>query len=88
MTQTVTIRLFGAFRNYISAPSVILEVATGSTAGMVRQNLEDYFLAHSENFDRKIIAESMLATEEAVLELDDVIPGGVSLAILPPVCGG
>jgi molybdopterin converting factor small subunit len=88
MTQTVTIRLFGAFRNYIPEPSVTLEVVEGSTAGVVRKNLEEYFLTHSENFDSKIITESMLATEDTVLELDDVVPEGISLAILPPVCGG
>jgi len=84
----VKIRLFGAFRNYISKPSVTLEVEAGSTARAVRKNLEDYFLVNTENFDSKIIEESMLSTDDAVLDLDDKIPEGVSLAILPPVCGG
>lgn len=88
MKQNVNIRLFGAFRNYISEPSVTLEVETGSTARYVRSSLEKYLMGKAENFDSKIIEESMLATEDAVLELDDAVPQGVSLAILPPVCGG
>ncbi len=84
----VTIRLFGAFRNYISDESVSLEIEETTTAREVRKSLENYFIKNAQNFDSKIIEESMLATDNAVLNLDDKIPVGETLAILPPVCGG
>lgn len=88
-TIELKIRLFGAFRQFHTDP-VTLTVATGSTAQVIKTalGLELQRLSKGAFTETELLSQSVLATENAVLEDGACLAEDTQLAILPPVCGG
>jgi molybdopterin converting factor small subunit len=85
MTREIDIRLFGAFRQYGSAPTIAVPVADGDTIAAVRAALAERLASPDA---RALLAASAFATDERVLDDGEVLTSVGELAVLPPVCGG
>lgn len=85
--MTITVKLFGAFRQYATENPVQLELDTTATVGQVREALRAYAHANWTNFPDKLIDASAISTSAEVLRDGDTI-NETELAILPPVSGG
>ncbi len=84
----VQVNLFGAFRAYSSNPVLELVLPAGASLAEVKQSIKS-MLASNPAFDKaSLVDESALADEVEVLQEDAILMRDVSLAILPPVCGG
>jgi len=79
---TITMRLFGAFRQY--GETVDFSVLTGSSAADVKEALGQVLGAGV----LPLIEDSVLANDNTVLPGDYVFDEDTKLSILPPVCGG
>lgn len=85
---TVSVRMFGAFRKYHPG-TLAVEVPDGSSAAAIKEAIGATLRQTNPAFaDDDLIAKSVLADNQRVLGSDERIHGAVSLAILPPVCGG
>jgi len=84
--KQISIRLFGAFRQFGDDSAVQVTVPDNARMADLRQALQDHF-ADNENA-LSLLAASAFATDRAVLDEDDRLPRDEPLAILPPVCGG
>lgn len=78
---TVTLRLFGAFREH--GEQLHLSLPAGSTVSAVKSAL-----ARQLPQEAALIADSALADDSSVLAEDAPLSAHATLAILPPVCGG
>ena len=81
-TITVYIQYFGAFRDL--GDGVSITVATPATIKQVKQSLLECIEPQHEN----LIKNSVLATNDTILQDGDYIDDDATLSILPPVCGG
>lgn len=90
-TVEVRVRLFGAFRRYAS-DEVTVELPRGEKVGALRPRIAEALRRRCPAFaDEALLEASVLADERRVLAEDDPIDAGsgpVTLAVLPPVCGG
>lgn len=78
----ITIRLFGAFRQY--GENISFTMPAGCTVAAVKQKLGDVLKA-----DQQLIGDSALANDNEIIDdLSTVLTQDSHLAILPPVCGG
>lgn len=87
----VRIRLFGAFRRYAGGADVWLDVPRGTTVAALRTRLGEALRAACPSFaEQGLLDVSVLADDVRILEDAHRIgdADGLSLAILPPVCGG
>lgn len=78
---TLTIRLFGAFREH--GQQLALSLPQGATAAEVKSALAIQLPAEAA-----LIHDSALADDTQVLDEHAVFSHDAMLAILPPVCGG
>lgn len=83
--QAVTVRLFGAFRQYADPPRLQVSLPAGATVAQLRSAFAE---ALPDDNARVLLKASAFATDEAVLEEDDPVPVEDVLSVLPPVCGG
>ena len=79
---TLTIQLFGAFREY--GDVVDLKVPAGSDL----QDLKKALVNKLGEGQAALIQDSALATQTTVLTTNTNLTKDTTLAILPPVCGG
>ena len=79
---TVTVKLFGAFREY--GDTVELLMGKGCRVSMVKQALAGRLGKQAY----ALIMDSVLANDETVLPGDFTFDEDAQLSILPPVCGG
>jgi len=79
---TITMRLFGAFRQY--GETVDITIRSGSSAAAVKKALGNVLGAQA----LPLIEDSVLANDNTVLPGDYVFDEDTKLSILPPVCGG
>ena len=88
----VSIRLFGAFRQFQERDVLDLDVPdteTGSaTVADVRRALDTYALSHWRSYNAGLLRSSALATEDEFLRTTSAIPADGRLAVIPPVSGG
>ncbi len=84
MNQSITIRLFGAFRQGNPDSALTVEIPEGGRVSDLRQAMES---ALPSDNARSLLKASAFATDSAVLDDTDVVPEG-EISILPPVCGG
>lgn len=88
----VCVRLFGAFRKYSSGADVYVsfDVPRGTTVAALRQHLGEALRCNCPAFaDQQLLDVSVLADDERILDDGQLLGDDrVSLAVLPPVCGG
>jgi molybdopterin synthase sulfur carrier subunit len=88
----VEVRLFGAFRQYSSGASVSFEVPRGTLVSEVRPRLLEALDRDAASPEvRQLVNASVIADDSRILDEAQELGGGldaVSLAVLPPVCGG
>lgn len=84
----VSIRLFGAFRQFQTDDILELDCPGAHTVADVRGTLDAYGLAHWPGFTSGLLRTSAFATEEELLRAGSAIPADGRLAIIPPVSGG
>lgn len=84
MNQSITVRLFGAFRQGNPDSALSVEIPQGGRVADLRRAMES---ALPNDNARSLLKASAFATDSAVLDDDDVVPEG-EISILPPVCGG
>ena len=77
---SINIKLFGAFRKF--GECLDFSVPTGSTVATIKTILQDRLNGE------KLVLDSVLANDNAVLRDNDVLDTDTKLSILPPVCGG
>ncbi len=83
----ITLKLFGAFRNY--GNEIILSLPEKSTVADVRQVLSNILKGKKTNLNvAELIAHSRFSTDTALLEENTLVRENTSLALLPPVSGG
>lgn len=83
------VRLFGAFRNYGNGEFIEFDVPKNSCIEQVKELLTKKLQALNPEFmNTGLIADSVLASEDSVLDSNRQLTSSCSLAILPPVCGG
>lgn len=79
----VKILLFATLRDYVGAPSVALELPTGTTIA----GLEELLVARYPRLEK--VRGSMMAAINRVYAADEqVIPENAEIAFFPPVSGG
>lgn len=85
----IEIKLFGAFRKFVSSGSIKVQVPSQTTVVQLKEIVNSKLRSQSPDFkDSSLVYESALATEFEVLAEDDMIKDLHHLALLPPVCGG
>ncbi len=85
----IEIRLFGAFRKYVSSGSVKVCIPSQFTVAQLKEIVKCELQRQSSEFtDYNLVYESAVATESEVLAEDDMVKDLRHLALLPPVCGG
>jgi molybdopterin converting factor small subunit len=88
----VQIKLFGAFRKYATGSDLSFDVPRGTPVSALRRRVGDALRRTFPTFSEDgLLACSVLADDRRVLEDGEPIGGGrdhVTLAVLPPVCGG
>jgi molybdopterin synthase sulfur carrier subunit len=88
MTMQVTIRLFGAFRQFQDEDLLTLDCPGARTISDVRCALDVHGRAHWPGFSSSLLRTSAFATDEALLRAGSLLPADGRLAIIPPVSGG
>jgi molybdopterin synthase sulfur carrier subunit len=87
--MTLTLKLFGAFRDLEPAGEVSLELPAAARIADARAALDAYARAHwGEGFRPGLLAVSAFASEHDILRDADAIGEVRELALLPPVSGG
>lgn len=85
----INVKLFGAFKKYISTGEISLFIEQPCLAGNLKKNIQKHLLDSVPEFsDLNLVFESALATSERILDNHEYIDGSEKLALLPPVCGG
>lgn len=84
----VTLKLFGAFRSHDPGATVQLELPEGARVADLRAALDAHARAHWPGYRPELLRASAFASETAVLRDAEALPGGVPMAVLPPVSGG
>lgn len=86
---TLTIRLFGAFRQYDTGEPLRLKLPAGADLPAVKGVLTAALAERHPGFsDQALVEAAALATDDAILPADTTITNDQTLAVLPPVCGG
>jgi molybdopterin converting factor small subunit len=76
----IQLKLFGAFRERSPSPEINIEMTRGSSLKELRQHLASSL--------GELIHDSALANHSEILKDSYVIEDSMTLAVLPPVCGG
>lgn len=88
MTTTVSVRLFGAFRDLAPGAVVELPLPEDASVATLRAALEAHGRGHWPAFQPGLLAVSVFASAERVLREHEPVPRDGELAVLPPVSGG
>jgi molybdopterin converting factor small subunit len=87
----ITIKLFGALRNYSAnenEQAIKLTFSKNCSLSEVVQALRLYIQSHFSHDHDDVIKSSVFADETRVLPKNIVFAQDTVIAILPPVCGG
>jgi molybdopterin converting factor small subunit len=85
MDGQVRVALYGAFRQSMGCPEVLVRTAADATVADLRRELAEHL---PNDIVRGLLRVSAFATDEQVLQDTDPVPDDQVLAVLPPVCGG
>lgn len=84
--QTVSIQLFGAFRQFGDTGEVTLAVPEQACIADVREAMRLHYAGNDKAL--ALLRASAFADDERVLDDAEAVPTRSALAVLPPVCGG
>jgi molybdopterin converting factor small subunit len=84
--QTLSLSLFGAFRQFADDSVVALKVPDGGRVADLRSALEHHYADNANAL--ALLEASAFATDTAILNESDPLTAGEALSVLPPVCGG
>jgi molybdopterin synthase sulfur carrier subunit len=84
----VTVRLFGAFRDYEPGAAVMLDMADGASVADLREALASYGVTHWPGFRPGLLRVSAFASETTMLREHEKLPDDGRVVVLPPVSGG
>ena len=90
----IKVKAFASLKDFWTDDILELEVPTGADAKFILGALEKQLLQDSafEGSQKmrltSILSESVLASDQCILEADQTISESCDLAVLPPVCGG
>ncbi|MFZ3228890.1 MAG: MoaD/ThiS family protein [Pseudobdellovibrio sp.] len=85
--MNVNLHLYGSFRQ-LGLSQITLDISADATVKDLRKSLEKYLIKEKSEISSNLIQASVFATNESILNDYDQIVNGMSVAILPPVCGG
>lgn len=85
---TVKLNLFGACRAFADIPELAVTLPVGSGLPQLRDAIKAALYDNAGSDNMALIDESALADENEILPEHSVLMQDVTLAILPPVCGG
>ena len=88
MTMQITIRLFGAFRQFQQEDTLALDCPHATTIDDVRNALDAHARAHWREEALALLRVSAFATDAELLRRGSALPADGRLAIIPPVSGG
>lgn len=89
MPLSITIKLFGAFRNYFEGEEVVLSVEKGTSIQQLRTVLmEKISHCYPRISNLGLLQQSVFANQKSIMEEEEILTCDTALAILPPVCGG
>lgn len=83
---TVSLKLFGAFRQFGPEAGIELSVPDPARVADLRAALARHYQDNDNALS--LLKASAFATDQAVLDDNDDLPTRQPLSILPPVCGG
>lgn len=84
--QTISIRLFGAFRQFGDDSAVTVTISDNARVTELRRALQAHYAGNDNAL--ALLKASAFATDRAVLDEGSPLPRNEPLSILPPVCGG
>jgi len=86
--MTITLSLFGIYRNFDASGQIKLEVDDNATVADVRLALLAYAQSNWPEFPIGLAAKSAFASQTSLLRDGDRLPSDGLMAVLPPVSGG
>ncbi len=87
--MTLTLQLFGAFRELESSGRLTLELPEHARVADLRLAFAEAAKArHGERFRPGLLAVSVFASDQELLREDCALAGLAQVAVLPPVSGG
>jgi len=86
--MTITLNLFGIYRDFDASGQIKLEVDDNAAVADVRRALLDYTQANWPEFPFGLTAKSAFASHTSLLRDGDSLPSDGLMAVLPPVSGG
>lgn len=84
----LTVQLFGRFRDFGTAPELVLELPGVATVADFRNAFEAWARTHWPEDAPALLRASAIATDSTLLRADSPLPADGRLALLPPVSGG
>lgn len=86
--MTITLNLFGIFRDFDASGQIKLVVDDNATVADVRHALLAYAQTNWTQFPSSLVAKSAFASQTSLLRDGDSLPTDGLMAVLPPVSGG
>lgn len=87
--NSIRVKLFGAFKDYVPEGYLEIQLHGTTTKTQLKMLIVSRLLEMVPHFQaRELVIASVLATNEDILQEDDVVNEYRELALLPPVCGG
>ena len=83
----IKIRLYGSLRDGVQKSEGVLRVNAPILVSEVKERVSSVFDAQDLSW-LAVLNDSVLANEVMILTEETLISTDVSLAVLPPVCGG
>lgn len=86
----IRFQLFGALRKYESSVNpLVVHVQTPQAVPAIKDILKHELSGRFSNlFDESLLAASVIADQDRVLNGNELVTSSCELLVLPPVCGG
>ncbi len=91
---SIKVKFFASLKDFCCEGHLELQTPKGVSAKLLMAEIEKKVLSDTQmgfadqSRFKKILLESVLASEESILSGDDIFQGSCEVALLPPVCGG
>lgn len=87
--KKVTVKLYGGFKKYIPQGTLEIFLSETCSANQFKIKIQEYLVANVPDYNEPtFVFDSVLATENEVLNDESALIQGEHYALLPPVCGG